>query len=447
VLVNKGGQYTMTALYLHLMKLLQKLSSILLVSIAGIATASSASIPNLEDGKKKPKKDKKSTIDSTASIPTFVIDKDSGQLQDLENTVVEYIEPIEINVFDLVYFDYDEVPVTLDLFNHHLSTKQFEVPMDFNHLVKTQIDYFGTRWQEKLKVMITRSEYFFPLYEQILSEYNMPLEIKYLSVIESGLNPNARSRSGAVGAWQFMPATGREYQLQINSEIDERKSLEKSTRAACEYLSRMHNVYGDWLVALASYNCGPGNVRKAMRLSGSSDFWGMYDFLPRETQNYVPKFIAMTYMMNFYHEYGIMPVPIDASLYQCQKVFCDEGTDFNIVAEKLGLTSDELLDYNPELKVPKMPFRGEGYMLSVPEDRAYLYYENQTEITTISQALKTQAAIEEAARPKVIIHSVRKGECLPIIARHHGVTVSQLKAWNGLKGNTIHPNQKLKIHR
>jgi membrane-bound lytic murein transglycosylase D len=319
--------------------------------------------------------------------------------------------------------------------------------MDFNHLVKTQIDYFGTRWQTKLKEMVTKSQYFFPLYEEILSEHNMPLEIKYLSIIESGLNPYARSRCGAVGAWQFMPATGKIFDLEINSKIDERRSLEKSTRAACIYLNQMHNQYGDWLVALASYNCGPGNVRKAMRLSGKRDFWGIYKYLPRETQNYVPKFIAMTYMMNFYDEFGIVPSPYDNPLFQYEKVYCKEGLNFKVIAEIVGMEKALLLQYNPELKVAEIPYKGDGYELNLPCDLSYLFYENEEQIGALSVIKEEERKLEEARRPSPIYYTVRKGESLPVIARKMHCSASQLKQWNGIKGSLIYPNQKLKIYR
>ena len=377
--------------------------------------------------------------------------KDSTVIADVIDsvTLAEVIaveEAIYLNN-DILYFAFDEIPVTQDLFEYHCSLMDFQVPMQFNHLVKTQIDYYGTRWQIKLKEMVTKSQYFFPLYEQILAENELPMEIKYLSIIESGLNPNARSRSGAVGAWQFMPATARIFDLKINYDVDERKSLDKSTRAACTYLKQMYNQYDDWLVALASYNCGPGNVRKAMRLSGSRDFWGMYKYLPRETQNYVPKFIAMTYMMNFYQEYGIVPSPIADSLYRSEEIFCKDGYDFEIIAERLGITNEQLLNFNPELKKPRIPYKGEGYLLKVPQDLSYLFYENEQDIEAISIIRTEEKRIAEANKPKAIYHYVRPGESLGLIARNRGVTVSQLKKWNGLRSNTIHPKQRLKIYR
>tara|TARA_B110000902_G_scaffold75277_1_gene89260 strand:- start:17045 stop:18319 length:1275 start_codon:yes stop_codon:yes gene_type:complete len=364
---------------------------------------------------------------------------------------IDAIDPLQSSAVcishDIVQFEFDKIPVTEELFKYHTSTRDFEVPMEYNNLVKRQIDYFGTRWQPKLKEMLSKSQYFFPLYEQILSENDMPMEIKYLSIIESGLNPFAGSRVGAVGAWQFMPATGRMFDLEISSKVDERRSLEKSTRAACKYLKQMNGQYDDWLVALASYNCGPGNVRKAMRRSGRQDFWGMYNYLPRETQNYVPKFIAMTYMMNFYDAYGITPAPIADSLYRMEQVFCEEALDFETIAEKIGVNKERLLKCNPEMKTTEIPFDGKGYVLFVPEGTSHLFYEHQQDIQSISVIRTEEKRIAEANRPKVVYHYVRRGESLILIARRHGVTVNQLKMWNGIRGSTIYAKQRLKVNR
>ena len=233
----------------------------------------------------------------------------------------------------------------------------------------------------------------------------------------------------------------------MDYNVDERRSLDKSTRAACTYLKQMFNQYDDWLVALASYNCGPGNVRKAMRLSGSKDFWGIYKYLPRETQNYVPKFIAMTYLMNFYDEYGIVPSSIPDSLYSSEHVYCKDGYDFGIIAEGMGLSNDQLLSFNPELKRSNIPYKGEGYLLNVPQNSSYLYYENEEDIESKSLVRAEEKRIAEANRPKVTHHYVQKGESLNLIARRRGVTVSQLRMWNGIKGSTIYPKQRLKIYR
>ena len=377
-----------------------------------------------------------SNLDTKRSIEDEAIDS------------LSFVEILEETVFysdEIVQFESNIIPIDEDLFNYHVSTLEFEIPMDYNNLVKSQIDFFGTRWQYKLKKMITKSKHYFPIYEEILDQYDMPLEIKYLSVIESGLNPRAYSRTGAAGTWQFMPATARMFDLDINYKIDERRSVEKSTRAACEYLKQMYEMFGDWHVALASYNCGPGNVRRAIRKSGRTDFWGMYNFLPRETQNYVPKFIAMAYMMNFYDEFGIVPCEISDELLNTQRIFCTEGLEFNILAEQLDLTPAELLKLNPELKVAHIPFKDGGYYLSIPKDKTTQFYENQEEILSLSMLYAEELAEKERLKPSVVYHTVRRGECLPIIARKHGCTVGQLKSWNGIRGSIIYPNQKLKI--
>ena len=386
-----------------------------------------------------------STVDSTDARVAAI-----GTTNRLEEVTLEnatYIEPVVYLNDEIISFELNQIPVDEGLFNHHCSLMDFKVPMEYNDLVKSQIDFFGVRWQAKLKTMVTKSQHFFPLYESILAEYDMPLEIKYLSIIESGLNPHARSRCGAVGPWQFMPATARIFDLKMDYNVDERKSLDKSTRAACTYLKQMYNQYGDWLVALAAYNCGPGNVRKAMRLSGSTDFWGIYRYLPRETQNYVPKFIAITYMMNFYDEYCIVPAPINDSLYMSDQVFCKEGYDFEVIAEKLGISNEQLLQFNPELKRANIPYKGEGYTLSVPQSVTQLYYENEKDIEAKSIVRAEEKRIAEANRPKVTYHYVQRGESLIVIARKRGVTVSQLRQWNGIKGSTIYPKQRLKIYR
>ncbi len=349
--------------------------------------------------------------------------------------------------FDLVYFENREIPLEEDLYRYQVSTLEFEVAMDYNNLVRRQINYFGNQWQSSLKKMVTKSKDYFPIYEEILDQYDMPLEIKYLSIIESSLNPFARSRSGAVGPWQFMPATGRSLDLNINYNVDERRSVEKSTHAACQYLKQMYNTFGDWHVALASYNCGPGNVRKAIRNSGRRDFWGMYNYLPRETQNYVPKFIAMAYLMNFYEEFGITPAPYSNDVMNYTTVYCKQGLDFKIIAEKLRIDGKELLSYNPELKVQDITFTKSPYYLNVPSDKVELYYENLTEIELISEIRAEERRIAELNRPKYVYHTVRRGECLPIIAKKYGCTVTQLKSWNGIRGSVIHPNQKIKIVR
>jgi membrane-bound lytic murein transglycosylase D len=341
---------------------------------------------------------------------------------------------------EIMVFEDNRLPIDLELFNYHISKLEFEIPMVYNHHVKHQIDYFGTSWQRILKKMVTKSQYYFPIYEEILDKNNMPLELKYLSIIESALNPFARSRAGAVGPWQFMPATGRYLSLDANYTIDERRDLEKSTQAACTYLNQLYTQFGDWHVALAAYNCGPGNVRKAIRYSGKTDFWGMYNYLPRETRNYVPKFIAMAYMMNYYHTFGITALPIDELNLDTRKVYCNKEMRFSIIAQELEMSKEELMQLNPELKTAELPHSPEGYVLNLPPQKVALYEEK---VKTIQEQSIELTKLDN--QKKIVYHRVRKGECLPIIARRYGCSVYEIKKWNHLRGSIIHPNQRLRI--
>lgn len=341
---------------------------------------------------------------------------------------------------EVMLFEENRLPVNEELFHLHTRQLEFEVPMIYNSYVKSQLDYFATSWQKHLKKMVTKSQYYFPIYEEILDRNDMPLELKYLSIIESALNPFARSRAGAVGPWQFMPATGRYLSLSANYTVDERRDIEKSTQAACTYLKQLYDQFGDWHVALAAYNCGPGNVRKAIRYSGKTDFWGMYYNLPRETRNYVPKFIAMAYLMNYYDAYGITALPIDEVELDTRKVYCNKTMRFSIVAEELEMTQEDLMQLNPELKTARFPHSEDGYVLFIPSDKVEIYEEKIPNILERSEEL---AKIE--SQTTVVYHKVRKGECLPIIARKYGCSVYDLKKWNHIRGSIIHPNQRLRI--
>lgn len=416
------------------MKKLQLLTSFLILSTAAFSTGND-SLKALH-----------ARVKMNIIIDDASVDKQSTAGGEFNTTKEEV--PI-VYSYDIIDFEFGEIPVDQDLFLYHTSKLEFEIPMEFNAYVKQQIDYFGVNWQSGLKRMATKSQVYFPIYEKILDQYEMPLELKYLSIIESALNPMARSRSGAMGPWQFMPATGKIFSLDINYQVDERRSVEKSTEAACLYLKQMYEQFGDWYVAIASYNCGPGNVRKAIRLSGSTDFWEMYEFLPRETQNYVPKYIAMSYLMNFYNEYGITPAPMDLDALLYEQVHCQEGMKFEVIAEKLALTNEELLSFNPELKTTTIPYHNGEYTLNVPANKTDLYYENVQQIKEISSVLVQEELIAEAAKPQptVVYYTVRRGDCLPIIARKYGCTVTELKSWNKLRSSTIYPNQKLKIYK
>jgi membrane-bound lytic murein transglycosylase D len=305
--------------------------------------------------------------------------------------------------------------------------------------VSRLIEFFAVSWQPKLKRVITLSEEFFPIYEEILDKHDLPLEFKYLSVIESALQPDATSRAGAAGPWQFMPYTGKLYQLEINSFMDERRHIEKSTEAACKYFSQMYSLYGDWLLVMASYNCGPGNVNKAIRRSGGKkDFWSIYAYLPKETRTYVPSFMAMAYLMNYYQDYGISPAPPVMRLNNLCELSCTADEKLEAVCKILEIEEEDLFGYNPHLKTNRIPAGTEAYDISLPIDLALCYVEKREEIKALSAEIEAQIQEE--------IYVVKRGESLPVIARKYDCSVSELRSWNGLKSHIIHPGQKLKIY-
>jgi membrane-bound lytic murein transglycosylase D len=339
---------------------------------------------------------------------------------------------------DLKIFDENRLTVSADEFVPKMSSLEYEIPMDFNDEVAHYIDVFATSWQSKLKEVITLSEVYFPIYEELLDREGVPTEIKYLSVIESALNPVAVSRAGAVGTWQFMPATGKLYGLKVNGQIDERSDVVQSTIAGSHYLKSMYEKYGDWLVALASYNCGPGNINRAVRRSGGkTTFWEIYPFLPRQTQNYVPKFIAMAYLMNFYDDHGIKPaVPTVRSEFA--KVQVSKEHSFEAIRDHLNIDEYTFRFLNKQFKADRVPSHMDWISLWLPADKAKKFIDEEEVILALSASDEYQI--------KTVTVVVKRGESLPVIARRNNCTVTQLKHWNNLKGNVIHPGQKLTVH-
>jgi peptidoglycan lytic transglycosylase D len=340
---------------------------------------------------------------------------------------------------DLKIFDDNELPIDSAVFFNHVGSLEFQIPLDYNSEVKHYIDYFATSWQVKLKEMITLSQYYFPKYEAILDKNNLPLELKYISIIESALNPYAVSRSGAVGLWQFMPYTGKIYDLKIDRFQDQRRDVELSTQAACNYFSDMSEVFDDWLVVIASYNCGPGNIRKAIkRAGGKTGFWEIYPYLPAQTQHYIPSFIAVAYLMNFYEHYGILPSYVQQPTNDVMVVRCTPNHNIKAISEIIDLPIEEIRKMNPSLKGDEMPQNVSNTKLTLPTEAAYSFIENEEEILT--KSIEYKALIIEK------VYVVRRGDCLPVIARKYGCSVTEIKEWNGLNSSMIHPGNRLKLY-
>jgi membrane-bound lytic murein transglycosylase D len=284
--------------------------------------------------------------------------------------------------------------------------------------------------------------------EEILDRYDMPLELKYLAVVESALNPKAGSRMGAKGLWQFMYGTGKVYGLKVSSIVDDRYDPYKSTIAACEHLQDLYDIYGDWALAMAAYNSGAGNVNKAIRRAGGTkNYWAVWPFLPRETRGYVPAFIAVNYIMNYASEHKIYPMKPGIFFYDIDTVTVHDALAFDQLNEMLHIPMEEISFLNPQYKKGIIPaVNGKKYTLRLPRKYVADFINNEKTLYQYKtrkglEREKLLAEIEKAKNRN--IHIVRSGESLGLIAKKYHVYVSQIKRWNHLRSNTIYPGQKL----
>jgi len=336
------------------------------------------------------------------------------------------------------------------------------IPMDYNRHVARYINVYTKRRRDQMSRMLGLADVYFPLFEEALDREQLPIEIKYLAVVESALNPHARSRVGATGLWQFMLGTGRIYGLKVNSFVDERRDPHKSTAAAVKYLKNAYAEFGDWLLAIASYNCGPGNVRKAIRRSGGKrNFWEIMPYLPRETRGYVPAFVAVNYAFTFASEHNIYPIYPDYDL---------RGDSLHIrhlditLAEIAQMTKSnvEVLRYlNPELQLDRIPYSEKPYILRVPAGVAVYFAANERDIRTKygkkRDATPPQVTLaanrtykprtySPPAGTKLYYHTVQSGEVVGQIAERWGVSTRAIANWNNLYRYRIKVGQKLKIY-
>lgn len=339
------------------------------------------------------------------------------------------------------------------------------VPMDYNVYVQRYINVYSVQRREQVSRMMGLGQVYFPIFEEELDRAGMPMELKYLSVVESALDPHARSYVGATGLWQFMLSTGRIYGLKVDSYVDERKDPVKSTRAALRYLQNAYDEYGDWLLAIASYNCGPGNVRKAIaRSGGKRTFWEVRDYLPRETRGYVPAFIAATYVFEHAHLHNIYPTYVDFSFHQDTLHLSKIDITLSEIAKLSNTDVNVLKNLNPELKLDRIPYSVKPYILRVPPATATFFANNQRSIVyqygkrrdkhiepvqtvTLSGSVrKPNKTYTPPANRKLVYYTVRSGDAVSTIAERHGVSSRQIASWNNLRRYRIRAGQKLKIY-
>jgi Soluble lytic murein transglycosylase and related regulatory proteins (some contain LysM/invasin domains) len=325
------------------------------------------------------------------------------------------------------------------------------IPMTYNENVRKCIDLYSGRFRKSMRYIMGMADFYFPMIEQKLDANGLPLELKYLAVVESALNPIVQSRVGASGMWQFMLPTGKIHGLEINSLIDERLDPERSTDAACKYFKDMYNLYGDWHLVLAAYNCGPGNVNKAIRRSGGKmDFWKIFPHLPRETRSYVPWFIAAAYIMTYHCDHHICPVRANFSV-ATDTIMVERALHFDQIAEILQMDKEAIRFYNPQYKREIIPGNIRPSILRLPVERTFAFIDNEDSIFNhrMEELLANCTPVDNSNqenRKERITHTVKAGETVYTIANLYGVTAQNLRNWNGLKGSRVAPGRKLSVN-
>lgn len=355
-------------------------------------------------------------------------------------------------------------PVTTDQdYIDRLALLPTVIDMPYNSVVKNFIVMYSERKRQLVENMLGMSLYYMPIFEEALERYGLPLELRYLPVIESALNPAAVSRAGAAGLWQFMPGTATQMGLELNSLVDMRRDPIASSDAAARYLKQLYGIFGDWSLAIASYNCGPGNVAKAIRRAGGGkkDFWEIYPFLPAETRGYVPAFIAANYVMNNYDKHNISPALARKPILT-DTVHISRRIHFRQISDVLAIPMDELRALNPQFRTDLIPGDIRPYALVLPSLQTFAYIANEDSIANHDAALYARRNIVEPANGSVQgsdnkgryvdelvvkYHKVAKGETLSKIARKYGVTVASIRKANGMsRKKKVQRGQRLKIN-
>lgn len=329
------------------------------------------------------------------------------------------------------------------------------IPIPYNHVVRNYIILYTEKMPEFSEQILGLSQYYLPIFEEILDQYNMPKELKVMAIIESGLNPVARSRANAKGIWQFMFRTALQYDLKITSFVDERYDPIKSTHAAAKYLSDAYTIFGDWALAISSYNCGAGNVNKAIRRAGSREFWDIYPYLPRETRGYVPAFVGALYLINYYKDYKLEPakteLPVQVDTFKIHK-----NLHFKQISELVGIPLETIKSLNPQYVNDIIPGNEKSdYTLRIPynytaafvdnEDSVYAFKEDIYFTPVIYNKIKEDKMLSES---RTIYHKVRSGETLGGIALRYKVRLADLKRWNNIGSrNLIRIGQRLVIYK
>lgn len=338
------------------------------------------------------------------------------------------------------------------VFIQRLSDMNSYITLPYNETVRNYILLYADKMPTKMSQMLGLAQYYFPIFEATFSKYGIPQELKYMAVIESALNPTARSRAGAYGMWQFMYNTARLYGLEINSYVDERLDVEKAADAAARYLRDSYGLFGDWNLAISSYNCGAGNVNKAIRRSGSREFWKIYDYLPRETRGYVPAFVGAMYAFKYYKEHGISPTQCNLPAH-VDTIKVNKMLHFKQISAVAGIPEDVLVSLNPQYIHEIIPGKDKEYILRIPYNYTAAFVENEDSIYNYKTAEFFNPVVLEnikesgSSSSDRIVYKVKKGDYLGRIAARYHVKVSDIKKWNNLRSNNLSIGQRLVIYR
>ncbi len=357
------------------------------------------------------------------------------------------------SVSELKYEKIDYPQLSTDTLKSRLKRLNSKTPfnVEYNPSLESVIKSYLKNRRQSLERLMALSEYYFPTFERELDNQNIPLEIKYLAIVESALKPKAKSRVGATGLWQFMFATGKQYGLDVSSYVDERSDPIKSTVAASKYLASLYRIFGDWDLALAAYNSGPGNVSKAIRRSGGyKNYWNIRPFLPRETAGYLPAFLATMYIFEYAEEHGFQPKHPNYRQIETDTIHVKQMITLDQVSEMTGVKIEELQFLNPSYKLDIIPFiKGENYTLCLPKSSVGKFVNNEEQIYAFAKTEfeKREKPLPEFTQAKTQIrYRVKSGDYLGKIARRYGVRVSDLKRWNGLRSNNLRIGQRLSIY-
>lgn len=379
---------------------------------------------------------------------------DSLWMQELRQAAERFPEMYEEVRLSALEGTPDSIPsLDTEVFKERLERLNQKTPFNiaYSTSLESVVKTFLTRKRDLMERMLTASQFYFPMFEEALDRHDLPLEIKYLAIVESALNPKARSRVGATGLWQFMYSTGRMYNLDVSSYVDERNDPIESTEAAALYLKRLYGIFGDWDLALAAYNSGPGNVNKAIRRSGGyTNYWNLRNFLPRETAGYVPAFFAAMYIFEYAAEHGLGFTPAERPYFETDTVWVRSTLTFDQIARVTGVDKEEIAMLNPAYKLGIIPkIEGKNYVLRLPRRAVGTFVANEEAVYALA---REELKKKENALPQLveaedrIRYRVRSGDYLGKIAERYGVGISQIKRWNGLRSNDLRIGQRLTIY-